>query len=85
MPNNDTRAISPNAYARRLGVNVHKIISFIRSGELQALNLATDRAGRPRWKLTAEAIANFERRRAALPQPKLSRRRRKKDNVIEFF
>jgi hypothetical protein len=44
-------------------------------GELVALNTA-EPGGRPRWIVTAEALAEFERRRAGGPAPKTVRRKR---------
>ena len=81
-------AITPPELARRYGVHVYKILSFIRSGELAALNLATRRSGRPRWKITPEAIAAFERSRSSsAPPARTPRHRRPKldANVTEYF
>jgi transposase len=82
----DGRAITPNTYAKRLGVSIHKILAWIRRGELRALNVANDTARRPQWKIMPEALAAFEAKRAAVPTTKPARRRSKKDPaVIEFF
>ncbi len=68
--------LTPPVLARRLGVDVHKILSWITSGELTAINCATRPAGRPRWRITEEAVAEFARRRSSAPAPRQPRRRR---------
>ncbi len=70
------RAISANALAHRLGVRHSKIIGFIKSGELEAVNLAADPTGRPRWKIMPEAIEDFLAGRRAQPAPVPRRRKR---------
>ena len=92
MPSNDSvpldfrLALRPTDIARRYRVSVHKILRWIATSELRAINVATDIARRPRWIVTPEALAEFERRRAAQLAPAPRRRRRKKRaDVIEFF
>jgi len=81
----DARAITPNTYARRLGCGIHKILNFIRSGQLRAINIAADTAKRAQWVIPPDAIIEFERRRSAQPKAPTPRRRKKKPDVIEFF
>jgi transposase len=51
--------------AERWGVNISKVGEWIRRGELRALNVAqTIKGHRPRYRVTAEAVADFERVRA---------------------
>ena len=73
--------------ARRWGVAHDKVLTFIRNGELQAVDLCSKRGGRPRWHISPEAVEAFERARSAQPRPTTSPRRRPKrdDGVIEFF
>jgi hypothetical protein len=72
----DDIVITPPALARRYGVNVSKILHFIRCGELKALNLSTKRDGRPRWRITADAVRDFEASRSSAPPARTARRRR---------
>ena len=82
----DTSPLTPNQIARRYGVGVHKVLSWIARGELHAINVASDASKRPQWCILPDALADFERRRAAQPAQAPSRRqRRKKTDVIEFF
>jgi hypothetical protein len=63
------QAVSPRRYANSRNINVSKVLTWIRSGELRAVNLAVRPEGRPRWKLTPEAIAEFEAKRSSTPPP----------------
>src|SRR5438034_897517 len=85
MPSIDTnRGLSPRKYAARLGVNVGKINRWLRTGELQAVNVATTTAGKPRWRILPEHIEQFERRRAATPkQP--APRRKQQQGITKYF
>jgi transposase len=84
MPS-DTSAITPGQLANRFGVGIHKVLSWIASGQLAAVNVATNPHGRPRWVIMPEAIADFERRRAAQPKQATQRRRKRDTTVTEYF
>ncbi|MGO8748326.1 MAG: DNA-binding protein [Thermoguttaceae bacterium] len=76
--------------AARLGVNGSKVGLWIQTGELKAVNVATDPRGkRARWRITPEALSAFEAARAAVPTtakiPKPSRERRANSEEIEYF
>ncbi len=47
---------TPPQLARRYGVNVDKVHQWIKTGELLAVNVAASACGRPRWRITAEAV-----------------------------
>lgn len=69
------RYLTPPEIARSRGVNVRKILAPIRSGELKAINYGTP--ARPQWKVSPEALAEFESRRTSIPAiqaPKVTRR-----------
>ena len=78
---------SPAEIAQRWGCKVDKVLSLIGSRELVAMNLATSRtAGKPRWRISPQALEDFERGRSTQPKPKpVARRRKAKSAVIEFF
>jgi transposase len=63
--------------ARRYRVGEDKVRGWIARGEMRAINTATVLCGRPRWVVPVEALAEFERRRAGGPPPKLPRQRRR--------
>lgn len=79
------RYLSPPAVACRYGCKPEKILAFIASGELRAVNLATRPGGRPRWKISEADLLAFEARRSARPPAPRARRNRKDPAVIEFF
>lgn len=79
------RKITPPQYAKELGVDNAKVLTWIRSGELRAINAATDRNGRPRYLIDVSDIAIFEAARAVQPPTPRVRRRRADRSVIEFF
>jgi len=78
--------ISPPELAKRYGCKPSRVIAWIRSGELVALNLASPGCARPRYRITPEAITAFEQAKStAPPPPKKSKRYRSPVTVREFF
>jgi hypothetical protein len=63
--------------ARRYRVGEDKVRRWITSGELPAINTSSARCGRPRYVVTADALAAFEAGRSASPPPKQNLRRRR--------
>ncbi len=81
-----TAYLTPPTVAEALGVNQTKVLTWIRSGELAAINVAARVGGRPRWRINQEALDLFLLRRAAQPPAPVTRRRRRADpQVIQFF
>lgn len=70
--------------AERLAVNSNKVLRWIGSGELPAVDVSQSKNDRPRWRLHLDDIERFElgRRSIAPPPPKPSRRR--KPHLIEY-
>jgi hypothetical protein len=77
--------LTPPELAARWGVDPAKVLTWIRAGELRAIDAATRTGGRPRYLIDLADVAAFEARRNAGPQVKPIRRRRAQSNVIEFF
>ena len=77
--------LSPPQVAKRLAVDAHKVIGWIRRGELRAVNVAADTEGRPRYRIAPADLAVFLATRSAGPTPKAIRRRRKDPLITEFF
>jgi hypothetical protein len=69
--------------ARRYRVGEDKVRNWIRNGELLAINTAAALCGKPRWVVSAEALAEFERRRSSAPPAKPPKRRR--GNAIKDY
>ena len=77
--------LSPPEIAKRYGVDPHKIIQWIRRGELIAIDVSSTPGGRPRYRISPADLAIFEATRTAGPTPKAIRRRRKDPSVTKFF
>jgi hypothetical protein len=82
-----TRMLTPPQIAARLAVKPEKILGWIRSGELSAVNVAKNVDGRPRWRVDPAELDKFLIRRSATPAPKVTRRRKKKlpADFVEFY
>jgi hypothetical protein len=68
---------------RRWRCGSDKIYGFIHRGELVAINLATNLAGRAQYRVTAESVKQFEARRSTAPLPKP--KRKKRTTYVDFF
>jgi hypothetical protein len=77
--------LTPPELARQWGVDVQKVLHWIKAGELRAINLATRRDGRPRYAIDQADIALFEAARAVQPPAPRVRRRRVDSSIIQFF
>lgn len=85
MPDTIERTkLTPPEIAERYGVSPDKVLAWIRSGELRAINLATTPGGRPRYRIDLADLLAFEQRRAAQPVARPARRRQSPD-VVEYF
>ena len=80
-----SRYSTPPQLAKRYGVDPTKILHWIKTGELRAINLATDRNGRPRYRIAPADLAAFEVSRAVQPPAPRLRRRSADPGVIQFF
>jgi excisionase family DNA binding protein len=80
------RTITIKELCERFAVGEHTVLGWIRSGELRALNVGRRPGGKkPRWRITAEALAAFELTRTHNPPPPRTRRRKQLTEVIQFF
>ncbi len=78
--------LTPPAIASQWGIDVAKVLSWIRSGELRAIDASTKRGGRPRFLVDVSDLLIFEQSRAVSPPPpRVPRRRKQPGNVIQFF
>lgn len=83
MSHADT-ALTPPAIARRYGIHVSRVLAWIRSGQLAAINVG-DGTRRPRWRILPDALEAFERRRAAQPAAKATQRRKVDPTITQYF
>lgn len=76
------------AKAKELGIDQMKIHGWIRRGELLAINIAENPAGRPRWRIPIEAWESFMAIRsnaAKLPAPRPPRPRVREKPAFEYY
>ncbi len=79
------RYLTPPAVAELLGVDVHKVLIWIKCGQLRAVNVG-DGPQRPRFRISPADLAAFEAARTVQPpMPRIRRRRRQPENIMEFF
>lgn len=86
MPETLASGLTVADIAKRFRVSPDKVRAWIRRGELNAINTADQRCFRPRFVVTADALADFERsRQAATPDAPKPPRRKKRTNIIDFY
>jgi excisionase family DNA binding protein len=69
----------------RYAVGEHTVLRWIRNGELKAIDVSRRLGGKPRWRITAEALAAFEQLRTPSPPPPPVKRNRRRADVVEFY
>jgi excisionase family DNA binding protein len=70
----------------RFHVGEHTVLGWIKRGELRAINVSRKPGGKPKWRITQEALEAFELVRTSAPkQPRRSRRKRTPEGVFEFY
>ena len=81
------RYYTPPQVARLLGVKADKVLTWIRRGELAAINVADDRLTRPRYRVEPAALDAFKLRRTVTLPQKAQRSRRPKlpPGMIPFY
>ena len=78
--------LTPPAIAKQLGVSPEKVVTFIRNGELAAVDVSLrPGVGRPRFRVNQDYLDDFLRRREVVAAPKAKRRRRRDPEVTEYF
>lgn len=75
----------PQAIAEMLDVKVDVVYGWIAAGELRAANAAQRRAGKPRWRISQEALDQFLRSRQSVKPAPPARRRRRPQGVPQYF
>lgn len=76
---------TPPKLAQGWGVSVNKILAFIRSGELRAINVAPSDRHRPRYLIDLADVEAFENARQVVPEATPKPRRRKQSAVKDYF
>lgn len=73
------RKLTPPEIARLWGITPDKVLCWIRSGELRAIDASTSQGERPRYLVDIDDLATFELSRSTAPkaEAKPARRSRK--------
>ena len=77
--------LTPPQVSALLGVGHDKILAWVHSGELRAVDLSATRGKRPRWRISRDDLDVFLACRSATTPPKTRQRRRQPDNVTTFY
>jgi len=86
MASDRTQMMTPPQLAERWGVDPDKVLRLIHSGQLRAINLAVNPRGRPRFRISDDAVRDFEAARSSQPpSPPARRRRRSATAIKEWF
>lgn len=64
--------LTPPQVARQWGISPEKVVGWIRSGELRAIDASKLRGHRPRYLIDVADLAEFEKRREAKSRTFLS-------------
>lgn len=78
-------SLSPPQIAKMLGVYVDTPRTWIRTGQLRAVDVSTKPGGRPRYRVSSDDLDVFLLRRSIHAAPKTQRRRRQATDVTEYF
>ena len=85
-PDTHRTKLTPPEIARRWGIKAHKVLAWIHSGELRAINAAERLGGRPRYLVDVADLAAFERGREVVALPRQNSTRKSKNiGVTEYF
>lgn len=74
----DKPYLSVPEIAEMLGVGQAKVLGWIRTDQLTATDVSSNRNERPRWRISKSALESFLARRSTSRQPEPSKRRRKR-------
>jgi transposase len=69
----------------RYAVGEHTVLDWIRQGVMRAIDVSRKAGGRPKWRVTQEAMDEFEQSRTPTPLPPKAKRRKRPAGVIEFY
>jgi excisionase family DNA binding protein len=78
---------TPKQLAEKWMVKSDTILALIRSGELRAFNVGRRGALKPRWRINADAVVQFEEQRGpAGPKTRSTRpKRQASDDYVAYF
>ncbi len=82
----DVKFLRVRDVAAQLRIKADGVLVLIHAGQLAASNVAMPGSRRPRWRISAEALADFlAARQSQGPTPRARRRKRRAENVTQYF
>ena len=75
---------TPPELAKRWRIKSERVLAMIRRGELRAFDVSEPGSSRPRFRISPDAVIEYENRHAPTAPSKPSRRRRD-STVTEYF
>lgn len=69
-------SLTPPTVAKQIGVSVSTVLSWIKSGELRAIDVSSKTSSRPLYKTSSQWLAEFIERRTVNPRTEMRRRQR---------
>ena len=79
------RRFTPREISESYSVTVDVVLSWIKSGDLRAVNVSRTSGGKPRWRIDPADLERFELARSNTPLPKPQRRRRRAGGPIKEY
>ncbi len=79
-----TNMVTPPTIAKRYGIKPEKVIAWIRSGRLRAIDVS-EGSKRPRFRIDVDDLADFERSLSVVPPPRQPKKRRKKTDDVHDY
>jgi hypothetical protein len=91
-PTGDTIFYNPAQVAQMWGISHDKVLEFIRTGELDAFNVASKSSRRPQFKIPAAALQAFQEQRPGRdparslpPRPPRASQKSSQPKTREYF
>lgn len=78
---------TPKSLAERWSSTAEHVLGLIHAGQLEAFSISPPGSKRPRFRISAEAAASFERQRSNRPQPasQPTRAKRAQRSKVRFY
>lgn len=70
---------------RRYSVSEGTVLTWIKNGELKAVDISRNPGGRPRWRITGNALIDFEKARTSGTPAPTPRKKRQPAGTIQFY
>ncbi|REJ82669.1 MAG: DNA-binding protein [Planctomycetota bacterium] len=79
------KCLTPPELAAEWRCKSERVLELIRSGELRAFTLSRPGSRRPRWRIPRDAVAEYEATHGPSPPRRPRQRRKRTEDVVEFY